>query len=86
MMDATGDDEEKEEGETSDCPINPTSKRQKKFTDEEVVHMAITMLIAGYETTANTLTFISYLLALHPDTQEKLQTEIDSYYEEHPVH
>ena len=34
--------------------------------------------IAGYETTATTLSFCSYELALHPEVQEKLFEEVES--------
>ena len=37
------------------------------------------------ETTANTLAYTSYLLALNPDIQEILQSEIDNYFDEKPV-
>ena len=37
-------------------------------------------LAAGYETTATTLGFMSYYLALYPDVQRKLQDEIDEYF------
>ena len=57
----------------------------KKITDEEIVTNSILFLLAGYETTANTLAYTSYLLALHPEIQEKLQTEIDGYIETKPV-
>ena len=57
----------------------------RKLTDEEIVAHAVTFILAGYETTANTLAYTSYLLALNPDIQEKLQSEIDSYFEEKPV-
>ena len=57
----------------------------RKLTDEEIVAHAVTFILAGYETTANTLAYTSYLLALNPNIQEKLQSEIDSYFEEKPV-
>ena len=57
----------------------------RKLTDEEIVAHAVTFILAGYETTANTLAYTSYLLALNPDIQEKLQSEIDSYFEDKPV-
>ena len=56
-----------------------------KLSDEEIVTNSIVFLIAGNETTANTLAFTSYLLALHPEIQEKLQAKIDEYFESKPV-
>ena len=84
MIDATGDETavgEAEVGE-SGCPFH---KKPGKLTDEEVVGHARIVLLAGYETTANTLAYTSYLLALNPDIQEKLQSEIDNYFDEKPV-
>ncbi len=75
-------DEKLEEAEDSTCPMERSSL---KLTDDDIGNLSIGFLLAGYETTANTLTFTSYLLALHPHIQEKLQKEIDSYYEDNPV-
>ena len=58
---------------------------EKKLTDEEIVTNSIVFLLAGYETTTNTLAYTSYLLALHPEIQERLQAEIDEYFESNPV-
>ena len=57
----------------------------KRLTNGEIVAHSIVFLMAGYETTANTLAYTSYLLALHPSIQEKLCTEIDEYFENNPV-
>lgn len=56
-----------------------------KLSDDEVVLVCIDFLLAGYETTASTLAFMSYLLALNPEVQEKLQAEIQDYYQDNPV-
>ena len=80
MIDATG--EEREDGGDTNAQARENGG---KFTDREVVSQAVGILLAGYETTANTLAYTSYLLALNPDIQEKLQSEIDSYFEEKPV-
>ena len=62
-----------------------TGGKRHKLTDKDLVDFAVSFLGAGYETTANTISYTSYLLALNPDIQEKLQSEIDSYFEEKPV-
>ena len=38
-----------------------------------------TMMLAGYETTANTLAFSVYLLGKHPQAQQCLLQEIDKF-------
>ena len=57
----------------------------RKLTVEEITAHATTFMVAGYETTANALSYVSYLLALNPHVQEKLQEEIDKFYEENEV-
>ena len=42
------------------------------------------LLLAGYETTTNTLTFAAYLLAINPTVQDQLIKEINDYYEANP--
>ena len=43
----------------------------------QAVAIALIMLVAGYETTATTLAFVTYELAMNPDIQERLQKDID---------
>ena len=38
-------------------------------------------MIAGYETTSTALSYVSYVLATHPDEQQKLQEHIDSHFD-----
>jgi cytochrome P450 family 6 len=40
------------------------------------VGQALVFLIAGYETSASTLTFALYEIALHPEIQQSLRAEI----------
>ena len=63
-----------------------SSNKNRKLTVEEITAYAITFMMAGYETTANSLSYVSYLLALNPRVQEKLQEEIDKFYRENKVH
>ena len=51
----------------------------------EIVADSVGFLLAGYGTTSVTLTFATYLLATHPEVQEKLANEIHEYLEQHPV-
>ena len=71
--------------EASDDVDNISSSGTKTMDDAEIAGHSFTFMLAGYDTTANALTYVSYLLALHPDIQENLQTEIDGYYENNPV-
>ncbi|XP_040828678.1 cytochrome P450 3A6-like isoform X1 [Ochotona curzoniae] len=52
----------------------------KALTDTELVAQSITFLFGGYESTTSILCFITYLLATHPDVQQKLQQEIDTAF------
>ena len=92
MIEASDEGGEEGEGEgtgepPSECPVahQPPPAKKEKMTDKEVLGNSIVFLEAGNETTAITLSFTSYLLALHPDIQEKLQSEIDEYFEDKPV-
>ena len=71
MIEATVDDKEE--------------NNSRKLTNEMITIHSITFMLAGYESTASTLSYTCYLLALHPHIQEKLQTEIDNFYSENPV-
>ena len=44
-----------------------------------------TVMFLFDETSRNTLAHISYLLAINPDIQLKLQDAIDAFYKEYPV-
>lgn len=87
MIEATGEeDEEVEEGngemKSTECPVN---KKNRVMTDADVLANCIGIILSGHETTSTTLSFASYLLALHPDIQVKLQSEIDTYFDDNPV-
>lgn len=47
------------------------------MTDRQVRDEAITLFLAGHETTANALTWTWYLLSEHPEVEAKLHAEID---------
>lgn len=47
----------------------------KKMTTEQIRDEAVILFVAGYETTANALTWLWYLLDKHPEVVEKLRKE-----------
>ncbi|MFY0545153.1 cytochrome P450 [Brevibacillus sp. H7] len=47
------------------------------MTDKQVRDEVMTIFLAGHETTANTMSWIWYLLATHPEAEKKLQSELD---------
>jgi len=53
----------------------------KGMTQEEIIGNSFVMILAGYETTAQTLQFLMYYLAYYPEVQEKLREEIQNEFE-----
>ena len=47
----------------------------------EIIGNSILMILAGFENTGNTMSFLAYSLAQNPDIQKKLQDEIDEMME-----
>uniref|UniRef100_A0A914XCR5 Cytochrome P450 n=1 Tax=Plectus sambesii TaxID=2011161 RepID=A0A914XCR5_9BILA len=54
-------------------------KVDKKLTVSEIVAQCFVFLLAGYDTTANTLAYLSYNLAVNEDAQNKLIAELDDF-------
>jgi len=48
------------------------------MTDQQVRDEALTLVLAGHETTANALTWTFYLLSQNPEVEQKLVAEVDS--------
>lgn len=55
----------------------------KTMSEDEVIGQAFVFLLAGYETSSNTLAFTCYLLALHPECQSRVQEEVDDFFTRH---
>lgn len=45
----------------------------------QIVAQSNTFILAGYETTANTLSFCIYSITRHPDIQRRLLQEVDAF-------
>ncbi len=52
-----------------------------RMTDKQLRDEAMTLFLAGHETTANAMGFTWYLLAQHPEVVEKIQQEVDTVLE-----
>ena len=55
-----------------------------RLTDDEIIAQCVVFLLAGYETSSNTLSFAAYYLAMNPDVQDKLRQEIEKAVESNP--
>jgi cytochrome P450 len=53
---------------------------QEPLSDEQVRDEALTLFLAGHETTANALTWTWYLLAQHPDAADKIRADENGEY------
>jgi cytochrome P450 len=60
-----------------DTMVASQSAGDAPFTDAEVVGNTLTMLLAGEDTTANTLAWMMDLLADRPDVQQAMRAEAD---------
>ncbi len=55
--------------------LDATDKQGNKFSDAELLDELMTLIVAGFETSANTLNWVWYLIAKHPDVEAKLIDE-----------
>jgi enediyne biosynthesis protein E7 len=55
--------------------LSATDKSGKGFSDRELIDELITLIVAGYETSAGTLNWAWYLIASHPDVESRLLAE-----------
>ena len=53
-------------------------ERSGGMTDEQVRDEALTIFLAGHETTSNALTWTWYLLSQHPEIEARLHEELDA--------
>ena len=63
---------------------NVGAKSSGILSNDEIVSPIMTIILAGYDTTSNTLSYTAYLLALNPTIQDNLVKEINDYYEAYP--
>jgi cytochrome P450 len=54
------------------------------LTDRQIRDEVVTIFLAGHETTASALTWSWYLLAQHPEAQQRLHAELDEVLDDRP--
>jgi len=55
--------------------LQATDKEGQPFSDAELLDELMTLIVAGFETSANTLNWVWYLIARHPEVEAKLLAE-----------
>ena len=77
LMNAHGQEQETDEnGNITDNSFK--FYKQRGLNDDELIANALVVLMAGYDTTATTLTWMCYLLATNQHVQKKLVDAIDN--------
>ncbi|KAH3820532.1 hypothetical protein DPMN_122276 [Dreissena polymorpha] len=82
LVNATGsfDDQQQIDDGNTNLISNPFKTRKHQgLNQDEIIANAIVVLMAGYDTTATTLTWMAYLLATNMDVQLKLVKSIDEH-------
>ncbi|KAM9311442.1 thromboxane-A synthase [Gastrophryne carolinensis] len=67
----------------ADLKPPPSRDAPGRLDEDEILGQACLFLIAGYENSCSLLSFTTYLLATHPQCQEKLLAEVDQFAETH---
>ncbi|WP_128478874.1 cytochrome P450 [Halorussus pelagicus] len=57
--------------------LDVTDDDDQNLSTEEIRDEVVTLLLAGHETTALSLTFTAYALARHPEVEDRLVAELD---------
>jgi len=76
------DKDECEDQYEKDMKLNNNGRRRKQIDEDLVVATAMVLLVAGYDTTGVTLSYLAYQLSKNEEVQTRLQEEIDEAFEE----
>ncbi|MEM9404191.1 MAG: cytochrome P450 [Pseudomonadota bacterium] len=60
--------------------MSAVDKSGQSFTDRELLDEVMTLIIAGFETSAGTLNWSWYLIAKHPDAAAKIMAEVERVF------
>merc|ERR1711970_744858 len=65
-----------------DMKLTSNNKSKHNLDELTVVATALVLLVAGYDTTGMTLTYLAYAMSKNPEIQQKLQEEVDQAFED----
>jgi cytochrome P450 len=71
-----------ERGDLLSVLLHAQDEDGSRMTDQQLHDEAMTIVLAGHETTALALSWAWYLLSEHPETRERLATELDQVLED----
>eukprot|EP01104_Vermistella_antarctica_P009804 TRINITY_DN2562_c0_g1_i1.p1 TRINITY_DN2562_c0_g1~~TRINITY_DN2562_c0_g1_i1.p1 ORF type:complete len:460 (-),score=49.48 TRINITY_DN2562_c0_g1_i1:364-1743(-) len=75
------DDHHAKSDNLMDILMATTDEDTSRGLTDEQIQCEVMAFLTGHDTTAGTLTFLLYCLAINPDVQRKVQTEIDAQFE-----
>jgi len=61
--------------------LQATDKEGQPFSDDELLDELMTLIVAGFETSANTLNWVWYLLAAHPEVERRIIDEAETCFD-----
>ncbi|GMT22206.1 hypothetical protein PFISCL1PPCAC_13503, partial [Pristionchus fissidentatus] len=67
------------EVDVSEVQFGEESDTSKKLSNDEIVGQCLVFLLAGFDTTSNSLAYITHFLANNEGVQKKLIEEVDSF-------
>ncbi|XP_033761759.1 cytochrome P450 3A25-like [Pecten maximus] len=77
LVKAEGGESTKPDKEEQDFSETSSTWTRNTLNSNEIIAQATLFYVAGYDTTSNTISFLMYHLALHPEVCDKLMREID---------
>ncbi|GMR38840.1 hypothetical protein PMAYCL1PPCAC_09036 [Pristionchus mayeri] len=70
------------EVDVSEVQFGESSDTARKLSFEEVVGQCLIFLLAGFDTTSISLSYVTHFLANYPEVQERLREEVDAFAHE----
>jgi cytochrome P450 len=66
-------------------PDEKTSSKDAPLSDSEILGNAFLLILAGHETTANSIHFAMLMLALNISSQRRLQRDLEEHFQGRPI-